>query len=90
MFYLIRGFCIKLSLGWNGITIISSLLQAAQNMSNRGEKFSRGKEERRSWGDERRRDDRKYSKGGDRSWSRGGEGEDSYTLYVQKSAITYY
>merc|ERR1719462_635209 len=47
--------------------------QAAQNMSNRGEKFSRGKEERRSWGDERRGDDRKYSKGGDRSWSRGGE-----------------
>ena len=72
-----RCFIIKLSIGWNGIMIISSLLQAAQNMSNRGEKFSRGKDERRSWGDERRGDDRKYSKGGDRSWSRGGEGERS-------------
>merc|ERR1719209_2832940 len=28
--------------------------QAAQNMSNRGEKFERGREERRSWDDKRR------------------------------------
>merc|ERR1719507_692717 len=48
--------------------------QAAQNMSNRGEKFERGREERRSWDDKRGGGDRKYSKGGDRSWSRG-EGE---------------
>ena len=46
-------------------------LQAAQNMSNRGEKFERGREERKSWGGGHRGEgDRKYS-GGDRSWSRG-------------------
>ena len=46
-------------------------LQAAKNMSNRGEKFERGREEGKSWGGGYRGEgDQKYS-GGDRRWSRG-------------------
>merc|ERR1712037_755874 len=53
--------------------------QAAQNMSNRGEKFERGREERRSWDEKRGGEgDRKYSNGGDRSWSRGGGERNSW------------